>query len=95
MNSKPRKVAASMPPITPVPMAWRAFAPAPEEIASGVTPMMNASEVIRIGRRRSLAASTTACASGLPALRSWIANSTIRIAFFAARPITVIRPILK
>ncbi|KAG1487952.1 hypothetical protein G6F52_014064 [Rhizopus delemar] len=31
----------------------------------------------------------------LPAARCSTANSTIRIAFFAARPITVIRPILK
>ena len=84
-----------MPPITPVPIACRALAPAPLEIASGNTPMMKANEVIRIGRKRSLAASITASRSGLPCWRSAMANSTIRIAFFAARPITVIRPILK
>ena len=46
-----------MPPMTPVPVEWRAPAPAPVEIASGSTPRMNASEVIRIGRKRSRAAS--------------------------------------
>ena len=84
-----------MPPITPVPMAWRALAPAPEETNSGNTPRMKASEVIRIGRRRRRAASTVASRRLRPACCSATANSTIRIAFFAARPITVIRPILK
>ena len=49
-----------MPPITPVPVEWRAPAPAPVEIANGSTPKMNASDVIRIGRKRSLAASIAA-----------------------------------
>ena len=47
-----RKVAVSMPPITPVPMAFWLPEPAPEEIARGTTPRMKASEVIRMGRRR-------------------------------------------
>jgi hypothetical protein len=55
-----RKVAASMPPITPVPTECRAPAPAPLEKASGATPRMKASEVMRIGRKRSRAASTAA-----------------------------------
>ena len=38
--------------ITAVPIAIRLFAPAPVEMASGSTPNMKASEVIRIGRRR-------------------------------------------
>jgi len=32
------KLAVSMPPMTPVPMTWRATAPAPEAIASGTQP---------------------------------------------------------
>ena len=44
------------------PCRWRCgcCAPAPVEIASGSTPKMKASEVIRIGRRRSRAASSAA-----------------------------------
>ena len=53
-----RKVAASIPPMTPVPTEWRAPAPAPVENASGSTPRMKASEVMRIGRKRSRAASS-------------------------------------
>lgn len=40
MKNTARKVAASMPPTTPVPTAWRAPAPAPLEMASGTTPRM-------------------------------------------------------
>src|SRR5690606_38683844 len=47
-----RKVEASMPPITPVPTAFCAPEPAPLAMASGSTPNMKASEVIRMGRRR-------------------------------------------
>ena len=61
-----RKVAASIPPITPVPTDWRAPAPAPVEIASGSTPRMKASEVIRIGRNRSRAASSAAAEVDMP-----------------------------
>ena len=60
MKKIARKVAASMPPMTPVPTESRAPAPAPLENASGATPRMNASEVIRIGRKRSRAASSAA-----------------------------------
>ena len=45
-------VAASVPPIMPVPIATRLLAPAPVATASGVTPAINASEVMMIGRRR-------------------------------------------
>jgi hypothetical protein len=51
-----RNVAANMPPITPVPTACCAPEPAPLDSASGSTPDMNASEVMRIGRRRCFAA---------------------------------------
>src|SRR6185436_17492430 len=90
-----RNVAAIMPPITPVPAEWRAPAPAPLEKTSGITPRINASEVIRIGRKRSRAASTAAAEADNPSSRFSTANSTIRIAFFAARPSSVTRPIWK
>ena len=54
------KVAASMPPMTPVPIEWRLAEPAPVLMASGSTPRMKASEVMTIGRKRSRAASMAA-----------------------------------
>ena len=45
-----RKVAAIMPPMTPVPTDWRAPAPAPVENASGATPRMKAMDVMRMGQ---------------------------------------------
>ena len=84
-----------MPPMTPVPMAVRPPAPAPVAIASGITPRMKASEVIRIGRRRWRAAVTVASISSIP--WSWfsLANSTIRMAFLAASPTVVSKPTWK
>jgi len=54
---------------------------------------MNANEVIKIGRRRKRAPSSAASSSGLPFSYSSFANSTIRIAFFAANPMSMIKPI--
>ena len=89
------KVAASMPPNTPVPIERRAAAPAPVANTSGTTPSTNASEVITIGRKRRRAASTAASSALMPSACFCAANSTIRIAFLAARPISVTRPIWK
>ncbi len=74
-------------------MAWRISAPAPLAMTNGTTPAMNASEVIRIGRRRRRQASTTASSARAPSASSVRANSTIRIAFFAARPTSTTSPI--
>src|ERR1700722_6682315 len=74
-----------MPPITAVPIIWRATEPAPVAIHSGTQPRMNAKEVIRIGRKRSLAPSSAASTRGLPFSYCSLANFTIRIAFFAAQ----------
>ncbi len=87
------KLAASMPPMTPVPITWRATAPAPEAMASGTQPRMKAKLVIRIGRSRSRAPSRAASMTDLPFSYSTLANSTIRIAFLAASPISMIKPI--
>ena len=95
MMKMPMPVAAIMPPITPVPTAMRLAAPAPLAITSGTMPRMKASEVMMIGRRRNLAASLTASSGFSPRSSSSIANSTIRMAFLAARPMMVIRPTLK
>ncbi len=54
----PRSIAVSIPAITAVLSAF--CAPAPELIVRGTTPRINHRDVIRMGRRRSLAASTAA-----------------------------------
>ena len=86
------RVAASMPLITTVPRMRREAAPAPVAIHSGRQPKMKANDVIRIGRSRTLAPSSAAVTASAPASRRALANSTIRIAFFAARPISITIP---
>ena len=83
-----------MPKNTAVPRAWRISAPAPTANTRGATPRMKANEVIRIGRRRVRAASIAASQRFMPFSSSfWRANSTIRMAFLAARPISTMKPI--
>ncbi len=60
------KVAASMPPKTPVPMERRAAAPAPLESTSGTTPSTKASEVMMMGRKRRRAALMAASMGVMP-----------------------------
>ena len=55
--------------------------------------MMKAIEVMMIGRSRSRLASIAACTGVRPANSSSRANSTIRIAFFAASPTRTMKPI--
>ena len=66
--------------------------PGPLEMASGMTPMTKANEVIRIGRKRWAAACFAASTRFIPFSKFSFANSTIRIAFFAESPIVVRRP---
>ncbi len=54
---------------------------------------MKAIEVIIIGRKRNRAASTAASINGRPASYRVLANSTIKMAFFAESPISVTSPI--
>src|ERR1700722_12074558 len=82
----PSTLAAVMPPITVVPMIWRATEPAPEAVQRGTQPRMNANEVIMMGRKRRRAPSSAASISGLPCSYCSLANSTMRIAFLAAQP---------
>ena len=86
-------VAASMPPNTVVPMDWRLAAPAPVANISGTTPRMKAKAVMRMGRSRRRAASIAASTISRPSSRRRLANSTIRIAFLAARPMSITKPI--
>ena len=82
-----------MPANTAMPMAWRISAPAPLASTSGTTPAMKANDVIKIGRSRKRAASSTAASGSAPSLSFARANSTIRIAFLAARPTSTTKPI--
>jgi len=54
MKNTPSRVAATVPDTTAVPSTRRAFAPAPDADHSGSRPNTNASDVITIGRSRSL-----------------------------------------
>src|ERR1700761_7800645 len=56
-------------------------------MASGMTPMTKANEVIRIGRKRWAAACFAASTRFIPFSKFSFANSTIRIAFLAESPI--------
>ena len=66
MKKMPIVVANSIPANTPVPIEWRLAAPAPDASISGNTPRMNANDVMRIGRRRSRAASIAASRMPMP-----------------------------
>ena len=83
----------TMPTMVTVPIRRRATAPAPRAVHSGIRPKMNANEVIRIGLRRWRAPFSAAVTSASPCSSSALANSTIRIAFFAESPINMMRPI--
>src|SRR5258708_7733318 len=90
-----RNVALNIPPITPLPTAFSLPEPAPLAIARGSTPRTNASDVIRIGRRRKCAASMAASIADFPCASRSRANSTIRIAFVDDKTIVVSRPTWK
>ena len=89
----PRKVATVIPPTTATPIELRAAEPAPVAVASGKQPIIKANEVIKIGLRRKPADSREALTASMPLSVRTLANSTIRIAFFAASPIIMITPI--
>ena len=81
-----------MPEITPVPMARWLAELAPEAMASGTTPKMKASEVMTIGRKRRWAAASADSMTPLPCACRSLANSMIRMAFLADKPMMVISP---
>src|SRR5690606_19689882 len=76
-------------------MACCAAAPAPDENTKGKMPEVNAIEVIKIGRKRISHALSAASNKSIPWSCMSFANSIIKIAFFAAKPIMVIKPTLK
>ena len=90
-----RKVPTTMPEITPVPMARWLAELAPEAMASGTTPKMKASEVMTIGRKRRWAAASADSMTPLPCACRSLANSMIKMAFLADKPMMVISPTWK
>ena len=76
-----------------VPSVRLPLAPAPDAIINGIKPTIMASDVIKIGRKRAAAPSTAAHVILIPILRRSRANSIIKMAFFANRPINMINAI--
>ena len=85
--------AAIMPLKTDVPTARRLAAAMPTAVTSGTRPRMKAKLVIITGRKRWRAPTMAASAIGMPSSRRSLAKATIRIAFFAARPMSTTMPI--
>ena len=84
---------ASIPANTGVPTSRRLISAAPWAITSGTRPRMNATDVIITARNRARAPLTAASRMLSPASRRSLANSTIRMPFFAASAISTTRPI--
>ena len=75
------------------PKVWLPFLPTPEANIRGSRPMTIAREVIKIGRRRAPAPKMAEYLIAIPVRRRSRANCTIRMAFFANRPINIINEI--
>ena len=82
-----------MPPTTPEPSVELPLAPTPCESTSGIMPNTHVRTVIRIGRKRALAADTAACERLMPPARRSAAYSVIRMAVFDSRPISMMMPV--
>gem|GEM_PF-3269028 len=88
----PRTTPLNIPIAAPVLMEWLPVAVPPVANIKGTIPAMKANEVIRIGRRRARAPSKAESMREEPALLRCNANSTIKMAFFAKRPMSMIKP---
>src|ERR1700752_1516008 len=69
VKSKPKSMTPSIPGNTATPRTRRSPEPAPVARASGTTPRMKLSEVMRIGLRRRRLASIAASNGGLPMMQ--------------------------
>ena len=94
MNSS-ANVPTTIPPTVPVPSERLPLAPTPEATIKGNRPKTIVRTVIRIGRKRALAALSAEAISPIPALRRSLAYSVSKIAVFANRPISMISPVCK
>ena len=91
MTQSVKKVENNIPPKIVIPTVSLLAAPGPVPIIRGNTPIIVDRLVIRIGLNLIAAASNTATSMFLPSFRNWFANSTIKIPFFAERPIKIIK----
>ena len=66
----------------------------PKPSASGNMPKIIAAVVIRMGRRRTCPAVSSASCSDAPLRRERLAKSTSRIAFLVTKPISITKPII-
>ena len=73
-------------------MGARISEPSVSAKASGTMPKIIARVVIRIGRSRTLAASSRASLRSMPSSRARIAKSTSKIAFLVTSPISMMTP---
>jgi len=87
------KVPKLMPPTMTQPICLRLSAPAPLAKANGTAPHTMAPVVIKMGRKRKVADCLTAANNSMPSVRSWLANSTIKIPCLVISPTKVMRPI--
>ena len=92
MTTSVSSSASDWPPKMTKPIAWFVPAPMPRDTISGSMPATNANVVIRIGRRRSRLAWTTASCVDSPAAFNWFAWSICRIEFFFTTPNSTSRP---
>ena len=86
-------VAPNMPPMTTVPSTWRETPPEPVANQRGRQPQIKAKEVMRMGRSRMRAPVRAASETDLPFSYSVLAKEMMRMAFLAARPMSMMRPI--
>ena len=87
----PNKTPETIPPAAPILIEWFPKADGPVARIIGINPTTNANEVMIIGRKRNFAASNEDAKSDFPARRRWMAYSTIRMAFLANNPISMIK----
>ena len=63
--------------------------------ASGTMPKIMARVVIRMGRRRTRAASSSAAPRSMPSSRARLAKSTSKMAFLVTSPMSMITPMME
>ena len=88
-----KKVENNIPPKIVIPTVNLLAAPGPDPIIRGKTPKIVERLVINMGLNLIVEASIIDVWIFFPSLRSWFANSTIKIPFLADKPIKIIKAI--
>src|SRR5699024_12025180 len=92
MKNNPNTTPNTIPPAALKLIEWFPIAEGPTVHIKGIRPQIKAKDVIKIGLNRNLAPAIADSYKLKPRFRSCTANSTIRIAFFANKPISIIIP---